>query len=57
MMDHPLKDYRYDLPPNQPKDQINVYVSEKNIITIIWEKFSSNESFNFSFITKGKGQH
>ena len=21
-----------------------------------WKKFSSNESFNFSFITKGKGQ-
>ena len=49
-------DYRYDLPPNQPKERINVYVSEKKYYNNNWKKFSSNESFNFSFITKGKGQ-
>ena len=47
-------DYRYDLPPSMPKENIIINLSNKTLKNNNWRKFSNN-IFNFNFISKGKG--
>jgi len=47
-------DYRYDLPPSIPKENIIINLSNKTLKNNNWRKFSNN-IFDFNFISKGKG--
>tara|TARA_B100000579_G_scaffold46741_1_gene32595 strand:- start:5200 stop:7272 length:2073 start_codon:yes stop_codon:yes gene_type:complete len=47
-------DYRYDLPPSMPKENIIINLSNKTLKNNNWRKFSNN-IFDFNFISKGKG--
>ena len=47
-------DYRYDLPPSMPKENIIINLPNKTLKNNNWRKFSNN-IFDFNFISKGKG--
>ncbi len=47
-------DYRYDLPPSMPKENIIINLPNKTLKNNNWRKFSKN-ILDFNFIKKGKG--